>query len=172
MFSHQKRSMSVIIRPIRKSDNSNVARMIRAVFVEFDAPTEGTIFTDKTTDTLFELFQEKNAALWIAEKDSEIVGCCGIFPTVGLPEKCTELVKFYVSNSVRGTGIGRQLMQKSEEFAIKLGYSEIYIESLPAFGNAVRIYKKNGYSLLDHPLGNSGHFGCDIWMVKSLITNT
>ena len=160
--------MSVIIREIKQSDNAGIAKMIRDVFVEYKAPREGTVFVDPTTDDLFSVFTAPNAALWVAEKEGEIVGACGIYPTKSLPEKCIELVKFYVSNIVRGTGIGRDLMIKSEQTAVQFGYNQIYIESLPAFNNAVRIYSKHGYTILAKPLGKSGHFGCDIWMVKNL----
>jgi len=160
--------MSMTIRKIKKEDNAGVAKMIRDVFVEYNAPREGTVFVDPTTDNLFDVFETPNSVFWVAEKDGEIVGSCGVFPTENLPDKCIELVKFYVSSTVRGTGVGRDLMIKSEQSAIDFGYKDIYIESLPAFNNAVRIYTKHGYELLTEPLGDSGHFGCDIWMVKKL----
>jgi len=30
------------------------------------------------------------------------------------------------------------------------------------------MYKMAGFRSIDHPMGNSGHFGCDIWMIKDL----
>jgi putative acetyltransferase len=33
---------------------------------------------------------------------------------------------------------------------------------------AVGLYEQFGFTHLDAPLGNTGHFGCDIWMMKSL----
>ena len=60
-------------------------------------------------------------------------------------------------------------MEKSIESARNMGYTELYIESLPAFSNAVRIYEEIGFQLLDHPLGASGHTSCNIWMLKKLI---
>ena len=164
--------MSVTIREIQKSDNAGIAKMIRDVFIEYKAPREGTVFVDPTTDDLFSVFTAPNSVLWVAEQDGEIVGACGVYPTENLPDKCIELVKFYVSSKVRGTGVGRDLMIKSEQSAIEFGYNQIYIESLPAFNNAVRIYAKHGYKTLAKPLGDSGHFGCDIWMVKDLKSET
>lgn len=156
------------IRPIQPKDNLLLFEMIQQVFVEFDAPRAGTVFSDPTTKNLFELFNEEKAHCFVVEENGIVQGCCGIFPTKGLPQGCTELVKFYLPNSARGKGYGKRLMQECEEKAIQLGYSQIYIESLPDFDKAVSIYKKNGYKQLDHPLGESGHFGCDIWMVKNL----
>jgi putative acetyltransferase len=142
--------------------------MIRTVFEEYNAETVGTVYSDPTTDALFELFQVPNAAFYLAEENGEIKGCCGIYPTAGLPNGCAELVKYYVAGDVRGTGVGRSLFEKCEAFALDAGYINLYIESTPDFIQAVRIYEKIGFKMLAKPLGNSGHFGCDIWMLKEL----
>lgn len=157
--------------PVRKAnaqDNKSLAMMIRQVFEEHSAPTEGTVYTDPTTDHLFELFQLPKSVLWVAEENGEVVGCCGVYPTRGLPASCTELVKFYLPKKARGKGIGRKLMEASIASAKQFGYSEIYIESLPVFSRAVSIYEQQGFIKLDAPMGNSGHPGCNIWMRKTL----
>lgn len=157
------------IRKIKESDNAFLAQMIREVFEEHEAPREGTVYTDKTTDSLYEVFQIEKAVFWIAESEHEILGCCGIYPTEGLPKGCAELVKFYLPKSARGKGIGKRLMEKSLESAGAFGYSALYIESLPVFSKAVGIYEKLGFIKLSTPLGETGHTGCDIWMLKKLV---
>lgn len=142
--------------------------MIRGVFDELGACTIGTVYEDSTTDHLFELFERKDAVLFVIEVDREIKGSCGIYPTDGLPSQVAELVKFYISKDLRGKGWGKQLMELCEQTAIKLGYKQLYIESTNDFLDAVRIYEKIGYKWLNGPLGNSGHVGCPIWMLKDL----
>ncbi|WP_319501069.1 GNAT family N-acetyltransferase [uncultured Draconibacterium sp.] len=156
------------IRKVLRSDNKHLADLIRAAFIEYDAPRKGTVYSDPTTDNLYELFQNEKSILWVAEKDGEILGCCGIYPTDGLPKGCAELVKFYLLAKARGNGLGTRLMQQSIESAKELGYSEIYIETLPEFDNAVGMYERAGFEKLDKPLGDSGHTGCDIWMLRRL----
>ncbi len=158
----------MLIRKVSKQDNLFLAEMIRQVFNELNAPQSGTVYSDPTTDNLFELFQNEKSWLWVAEIDKEIIGCCGIYPTIGLPENCAELVKFYLAAKSRGKGIGKMLMEKSIESARELGYSELYLESLPEFSNAVSIYEKQGFIKLDQPLGESGHTTCNIWMLKRI----
>ncbi len=160
--------MSVLIRSIEEKDNPKVAKMIRAVFDEYNAVKKGTVYTDPTTDHLFEFFQTSKSILYIAEIDGEIHGCCGVYPTIGLPEGCVELVKFYVSSEIRGKGFGRKLFQKCEESAVEFGYDQLYIESMDDFREAVVMYEKMGFITLDKAMGSSGHFGCDIWMLKKL----
>lgn len=156
------------IRPVQRTDNVFLADMIRRVFEEHNAPKEGTVYSDSTTDDLFQLFQREKSVLWVAETKGEIIGSCGIFPTDGLPGHHAELVKFYLLKQYRGQGIGKKLMERSIASAKELGYEKIYLESLPAFSNAVQMYEKLGFLRLPKPLGVSGHTSCNIWMIKNL----
>lgn len=160
--------MKIKIRKIQKSDNYELAAIIRSCFHDFNVSTAETVYEDPTTDHLFELFKTEKSALFVAEENGILLGCCGIFPTEGLPENYAELVKFYLNKSARGKGIGRQLMEASINFAKETGYKSIYIESLPEFSTAVSIYEKQGFNYLEKPLGNSGHSGCNLWMLKDL----
>jgi putative acetyltransferase len=159
---------AVIFREIKKEDNVHLARMIRQVFKEHDAPQSGTVFSDPTTDDLFGLFRKTRSVLWVAELDGLPVGCCGIYPTEGLENKCAELVKYYLAESERGRGTGRQLMEKCIDSARDMAYQKLYLESMPHFSKAVRIYEKLGFRKLSGPLGNSGHTTCNIWMLLEL----
>jgi putative acetyltransferase len=159
---------NIIIKEVEVEDNLPLAQMIRAVFIEHGAPQNGTVYSDPTTFDLYSLFRKGKSILWVANLGNEIVGCCGIYPTEGLDEDTTELVKFYLPATARGKGIGRALMEKSIASAKGFGYKRIYLESLPHYSKAVSIYEKNGFKQLGKPLGNSGHTSCNIWMIKEL----
>ena len=114
------------------------------------------------------LFTLPNAAYWVVEDAGKIIGGGGIFPTEGLPADTCELVKLYLHQSARGKGLGVALINKCFEKAKSLGYQKIYLESMPELNQAVSLYEKLGFKRQCNALGNSGHFGCDIWMVKDL----
>jgi putative acetyltransferase len=160
--------MSLVIRAIEKNDNAVLAELIRKIFREYKIDRPGTVYTDPTTDHLFELFQIKNSFYWVAVENEIILGGCGIYPTDGLPDGCVELVKFYLSPESRGKGIGKLILQVSINTAKSLNYKKMYLESFPELSEAVSLYKKSGFRRLSQPLGNSGHFACTIWMVKEL----
>ena len=161
--------MSTInIRPINIADNPLIATIIRSCLTEFGANKPGTVYYDKTTDQLFELFQENGAAYFIAEQDDQVVGGGGIFPSPGLPVGTCELVKMYLLPLARGTGIGATLMNTCLSKAKEMGFVNMYIETLPELKKAISVYEKFGFIYLDNPLGNTGHFGCSVWMLKSL----
>ena len=160
--------MSIVYRPIEKKDNDELSRLIKKVFEEFGIDIPGTVYTDPTTDALYELFQTSGSVYWIAEENNVILGGCGIYPTVGLPEGYAELVKLYLSAESRGKGIGNTFMQKSIERAKEMGYTHLYLESFPALDKAVSLYILNGFTHLKKALGNSVHYACTIWMERKL----
>jgi len=158
----------ISIEPIEAKDNPAIAALIREVLTEFGANKPGTVFTDPTTDELFNLFRTPKSHYFIAKEDGKIVGGCGIYPTSGLPEGCVELVKLYVAKSHRSIGLGKQLMEHSILAAVNEGYRELYLETLPELHIAVGLYEHLGFEYLDKPYGDSGHFACDLWMRKLL----
>lgn len=158
----------VTLRNIGPDDNMDIAELIRSVFREFKIDRPGTVYFDPTTDDLYTLFKAPGSAYWIAEEDGKMIGGCGVYPTPGLPAGYAELVKLYLLAPWRGKGIGLMLMEKCFGSARELGYSRLYLESLPELEKAVSMYLKAGFRHIPHALGNSGHFGCTIWMVKEL----
>jgi putative acetyltransferase len=161
-------NQKIKLRPIEEKDNKEIAEVIRSVFREFGIDRPGTVYFDPTTDDLYHLFKAEGSAYWIAEEDGRIVGGCGMYATPGLPGDCAELVKLYLLPSLRGRGIGRMLMEKTFETARQSGYRRLYLESMPELNKAIGIYEKAGFRFLNERMGNSGHFNCQIWMIKDL----
>jgi len=160
--------MAITIRKIEPSDNVALAELIRIVFREFKIDKPGTVYTDPTTDHLYELFQTPRSVYWVAEENGMLLGGCGIYPTDNLPNGCAELVKLYLSRAARRKGIGKELMQKSITSATEFGHKQLYLESFPELAKAVSMYEKAGFRNIDAPLGQSVHYACTIWMLMEL----
>ncbi len=159
----------ILIRPISLADNAAIANIIRRSLEEFGANHPGTVYYDDSTDHLFELFQSTPLrAYFIAEKGGAVIGGAGIFPTEGLPEGTCELVKMYLSPAARGLGLGRMMISKCMELAVEKGFTHMYLETMPELRKAVSVYEKFGFEYLKGPMGNTGHSGCDIWMIRKL----
>ena len=157
---------SILIRTIQPTDNPYLAVIIRNALAEFGANKPGTVFYDPTTDDLFNLFQQTGSIYYVAEQDGTIIGGAGIYPSNGLPQGTCELVKMYLTPQSRGKGLGKQMIEKCLDFAADAGYQQVYIETMPELRKAVSVYGKFGFTYLNGPLGNTGHFGCDVWMLK------
>ena len=158
----------MVIRNIAPNDNVVMAAIIRNSLTEFNAAKPGTVYFDETTDHLSDVFTENRSAYFVIEIDNEVAGGCGFFPTKGLPQNTCELVKLYVSKKYRHNGYGQTLLEKCIEEAKKEGYEKMYLESMPELKNALSMYEKNGFRYISGSLGDSGHGGCEIWMMKDL----
>lgn len=156
------------VRTIQPGDNKTLASIIRNTLAEFNANKPGTVYFDETTDTLFEVFTKERSIYFVAEINGEIVGGAGIYPTANLPQGTCELVKLYLSPIARGRGIGKLLLSKCIAVAKELGYTSMYLETMPELKVAIPMYEQFGFTYLTGPQGNSGHTGCDVWMIKKL----
>lgn len=158
------------IRTIQPSDNPTLARIIRTTLAEFGANHPGTVYFDPSTDQLFELFLQPGSCYYVAFLNGEMVGGAGIFPSNGLPKGTCELVKMYLLPAARGIGLGKKLIQMALAFAEQNNYEQVYIETMPELQQAMKVYEKFGFQYLEGPMGNTGHTGCKIWMLKTLKT--
>jgi putative acetyltransferase len=157
------------IRHIEPTDNKALAVIIRDTLTEFGANHPGTVYFDPTTDSLYEFFLKPGSVYYVSEaEEGKVVGGGGIYPTEGLPADTCELVKMYLLPEVRGTGLGRTIMEKCLQAARDAGFRKIYLETMPELKLALKLYEKFGFTYLCAPMGNSGHFGCDLHMSREL----
>jgi len=159
---------NAVIRTIQSADNPFVAKIVKDTLAEFGANHPNTVYYDPTTDKLYEMFQEPGSIYYVALMNKVIVGGGGIYPTDGLNNDTCELVKMYLLPPARGMGLGRTLINKCIEFASGIGYRNIYLETMPELKQALKVYEKFGFDYLKGPMGNSGHTGCSLWMLKEI----
>ena len=160
--------MEIEIRTILQADNIPLAAIIRNTLAEFGANRPGTVYFDSSTDTLFQVFSLPRSIYFVATNGDNIIGGAGIYPSPGLRADTCELVKMYLLPEARGKGTGKLLIEKCLEFAKEAGYKRVYLETLPELKKAMHVYEKFNFTYLPGPMGNTGHFGCDVWMIKEL----
>lgn len=143
-----------IIRPIKETDNAQMARLIRCVIDEFGVSRTGTVYDDPVTDCISQSVENVNTEYWVIDYGGEIQGGCGFYPTKGLPGKCAEIVKYYLSPAAREKGLGGMILDLIVRRAKEAGYTSLYIK------HSLRLVK---------PLIciRNGDFSC--WMVNSEI---
>jgi len=52
--------------------------------------------------------------------------------------------------------------------AKELGFESCYLETLPYMEDARKLYAKVGFETLNEPMGDTGHYSCNLWMLKKL----
>lgn len=160
--------MSDYIRVIQQEDDAAVAAVIRSVLEEHGVNRPGTAYFDKSLECMTEFYRTGNSIYLVALVDGKIVGGAGVYPTAGLPAHTCELVKMYLLQEARGKGLGKALITECIAFAQQLGYTAMYLETMPELQAAVQIYDRLGFTKLPHALGNSGHYFCTIHMLKEI----
>ena len=160
--------MSINIRLIQPKDNKPLANVIRTVLTQQGNNVDGTVFTDDATDRMFDGYQTDNSVYYVVEIDGKVMGGCGVAQLLGANETVCELQRLFLLKEARGKGIGQALMDKCIDFAKQKGYQLMYLETFPNMIEAIGLYKKNGFQLINHPMGNTGHFYCTTRMILEL----
>ncbi|MGM1045662.1 MAG: GNAT family N-acetyltransferase [Bacillota bacterium] len=156
----------MIIREIQEQDNKAIENVIRTCLKEYGGDRAGLAWEDPLLGSLSEVYRASNSRYWVAEHHGRIVGGCGIGPMDKLEGVC-ELQKMYCLQEARRTGIAHKLMNTALEFA-QTCYEQCYLETLSNMEAANRFYQKYNFVKLNKPLGDTGHFSCDIWYLKDL----
>ena len=159
---------NIEIRTIQKQDNRFLSKIIKSTLEEFDAAIEGTAYTDSETDAMFEAYADEKSIYYVALLEDQIVAGCGINPLQNTEKGICELQKMYMSPKARGKKIGKSLLLKCLGFAKSAGYKQCYLETFPNMKSAIALYKKNGFYNMNHSLGNTCHYSCNVWMIKDL----
>jgi len=156
------------IREIQLKDNPKIAKVIRKILIEFGVPKVGTAYADKILDTLFEAYDTEKAIYYVIEKDGEIFGGAGIKQLDNYEGNVCELQKMYFLPEARGVGLGSKMMETCLQKAKEFGFEQCYLETLPYMENARKLYRKAGFKDLNAPMGDTGHYSCNLWMLKEL----
>ncbi|SFJ34675.1 GNAT family N-acetyltransferase [Olleya namhaensis] len=159
---------TIEIREIQPEDNAQIEAVIRGVFIEYDMPLVGTAYTDKETPKMFESYAGKNEVYYVVVVDGKVEGGGGLKPLNGMESDVFEIQKMYFSNRLRGKGFGKKLFEKCLNKGQSLGFKKAYLETIPTLKEAIHIYESNGFTHLEGPLGDTGHFSCGVWMEKKL----
>ena len=158
----------VIIRPVRPSDNSRLAEIIREILEEMQVPKKGSTYEDESLKTMYESFQQKGAAYFVVEHKAKLLGGGGIVHLKDAAIDICELQKMYLSIETRGLGIGEKLLKVCLSAAREMGYKRCYLETMSDMKAAQSLYTKNGFRFLNQRMGNTGHYVCPVWMIKDI----
>jgi ribosomal protein S18 acetylase RimI-like enzyme len=77
------------------------------------------------------------------DRSGEAIGCVGLRPIE--PDGCCEMKRLYVAPRGRGVGLGRALVDAVLQTAMRIGYREIRLDTLPGMDEAQALYARLGF---------------------------
>lgn len=160
---------AIEVRPIEAADNLALFQVIETVMADFVScdQAEGTILTDPSVKNMAACYEEDRAVYYVAFIEGKLVGGCGIRQLEGADKDYCELQRLFLLPESRGKGLGNHLMQLCMDDAQTFGYKYCYLETLENMTAAQQLYQKWGFQFMDQAIGNTGHGGCQVWMLKT-----
>ena len=141
----------VHIRQYRLTDETPVQDLFASGLIEFSGEVEHDVrkYIDNSLkqdmgDILTHYLSHPRSNFWVSEFDSQVVGIVGIQPTDKVYE--AELRRMSVSSLVRRNGIGRRLLETTEDFCREQGYRRIGLSTVDILKPALEMYKSHGYT--------------------------
>jgi ribosomal protein S18 acetylase RimI-like enzyme len=71
------------------------------------------------------------------------LGCVGLRPMK--PDGCCEMKRLYVTPQARGLRLGKALVDAIIAEAVRIGYREMRLDTLPTMTEAISLYRKAGF---------------------------
>ncbi len=133
------------------ADNDAVARLIRNNLKKHDLDIPGTVYFDKGLDHLSDYYGVDERRYFVIEDThGNVIGGIG-FAKLDFMEETAELQKLYLDDSVKGFGLGYELISLAEEKMKDAGYRYSYLETHDNLQAAIHIYEKSGYVEIEKP---------------------
>ena len=136
----------LILRTATNDDREQVKNLVFGVLAEYGlcADKEGT---DADLDDIEANYLGRGGTFDVIENaDGEIVGSIGLYP---LDADTVELRKMYFALSIRGRGLGRQLLERTINTARQMGYRRVFLETASKLKEAVHLYETFGFRPVD-----------------------
>jgi len=156
------------VRLIQPRDNDAVKAIIKSVMPEFGASSPGFAIHDPEVEDMFAAYTKSRSAYFVCEANTNVVGGGGIAQLQGGDEQTCELKKMYFLPEGRGKGYAQLLLTDCLEAARSHHYKYCYLETFNTMHQAMKLYERNGFKKIDGPMGNTGHFACDIFYLLEL----
>ena len=117
---------------------------------------------------MYAAYKKEKAAYFVIDDNGTLLGGAGIAQLDNYEGPVCELQKMYFVIEARGRGLGTEMMRICLEKAKEFGYEKVYLETMPYMIAAQKLYERSGFTYIDGPLGDTGHYACQTHMIKQL----
>lgn len=160
--------MDYKIREIKSSDDLKLFTIIQNNLKKYHLDIKGSAYYDPQLSNLSTYYQANNNRLYLVavSENDDVIGGIGLEVFDGF-KKCCEMQKFYVDEKMQGQGIGTNLLIALEQVAKQKGFEAIYLETHSNLKQAINLYNRFNYELIDKPK-NVIHSSMDLFYYKKI----
>jgi N-acetylglutamate synthase-like GNAT family acetyltransferase len=134
------------IRSATNDDREEIEELVFGILKTYDLALDRN-GTDRDLSDIEVNYLSRGGVFEVVENAAgKIVGTVGLYP---LDKTTIELRKMYFDPSIRGRGLGKELLEKMIEKARNLGYMRVYLETASVLKQAVHIYERAGFRPVD-----------------------
>lgn len=124
---------------------------IRTLFLEYEASLEIDLGYRDFASELAAIpgkYAPPSGELILARSDDgRAIGCGALRPLD--PTGCCEMKRLYVTPEGRGSGLGKALIGTLVGIARRIGYREMWLDTLPSMTAAQHLYRAVGFEVTD-----------------------
>jgi ribosomal protein S18 acetylase RimI-like enzyme len=134
--------MGFLIRRYVKADHARVLELHLLGLKQFDAESPRGKW-DADIDDIEGVYLSDKGEFLVGELDDEVVAMGGFWRKT---EKMAELKRMRVDPKYQRRGFGQAILTELEKRAKAMGYSSMFLDTLPIMAPARRLYTKNGFA--------------------------
>jgi GNAT superfamily N-acetyltransferase len=131
----------MLIRTAIPDDAPAIASTLHKAFMEFEPLYTPEAFAATISSPGRIRIRLNEGPIWLALQGAEAVGTASAAPQ----GDALYVRGMAVDPAARGSGIGRELMKRIEEYAIERGFKRLYLSTTPFLIGAIRLYEKCGF---------------------------
>ena len=148
---HRSSTHPYTYREMTAADNAAVAALIRDNLKAHGLDIPGTVYYDDGLDHLSDYYCDDDHKYFVlTNKDGTVLGGVGFARFDPMPDTA-ELQKLYLDNSVKGKGLGYELMVLVEGKMRDAGFTTSYLETHDNLEAAIHLYRKCNYTEIPRP---------------------
>ncbi|MDL4842057.1 GNAT family N-acetyltransferase [Aquibacillus rhizosphaerae] len=141
----------MIVREVETSDAENLANLIKQVdessqYMLWEAG-ERDIQSENQLKMIDGIKNAENSTILVAEKDNELVGYLIVIGGNAQRNKHSAYIVIGILKGYRGKGIGKQLINKLDQWAANQNVSRLELTVVTKNEGALSLYKKLGFEI-------------------------
>jgi putative acetyltransferase len=141
-----------VIRPIEQRDVAEALVLIAETLAEFGLAFGQGSTTDDELRQLPGAYVDRGGMFWIAERDGQLLGTCGVFP---LEPGVFELRKMYLRPASRGLGLGVGLLEVAVAWCREHAGRTLVLDTVEGMTRAIAFYEAHGFTRDDSKIRGS-----------------